>query len=376
MAAILVHLSVAAADEPSRFRGVEVGLRSGFAVPFGKAFGSASDSGITIEGGSLSDTLSGNVPIWLDLGYRLNERIYLGGYVSYAFGVLPRNVCERTECSASLLRFGLAVQNHFAPQQSFDPWVGAGVGYEALATSQKRDVVTESIRLAGFDAHIQSGLDYKVSPQFGIGPIVTASIGQYTSGSSETTSSTVNLSGVTQDFPKAFHGWLTFGLRGAFDFFSGPSGVPHTEPDRATDRVVKPEPHAEKVVTEVLTPTPVAEPVPEPAHGVTSPPVGTRRRNRGSCNYICINDRLSVDSADFERAVSAQLSALRQCSLQSSEKRTITTYATFGPNGQMKFGVDSEGMSEPMQACIATIPLSASFTGPPNQRWKCSDYCQ
>jgi len=60
-----------------------------------------------------------------------------------------------------------------------------------------------------------AGADYKLEPNFGIGPLVSLSLGEYSnqqicSAGGQCVSTSISNS--------ALHEWLTFGVRGAYDF--------------------------------------------------------------------------------------------------------------------------------------------------------------
>jgi hypothetical protein len=65
--------------------------------------------------------------------------------------------------------------------------------------------------------NLQAGADYKVMPNLGIGPFIIFGLGQYSSWSF----SGPNLPPGRSVQETALHGWLTFGLRGAYDIHIG-----------------------------------------------------------------------------------------------------------------------------------------------------------
>ena len=158
--------------------GVSLGVRPGLAVPLGRAASGA-------DGFALSDTMAVTLPVWVDLGYRINANVYVGIWGQLGLG-LPRG-CPTASCFATNLRFGPNVHFRFRPRAALDPWVGAGAGYDILT-------------LATPDANR-------------LGPYVGYAVGMYTQQSIETGGSRTDQSiGST-----AAHHWLTFGLRGAID---------------------------------------------------------------------------------------------------------------------------------------------------------------
>jgi outer membrane protein W len=196
--------------------GIEVGLRSGYALPLGNSTGAP--SGQTAP--NLSDSISGMVPIWLDAGYRLNPNMMIGAYFQYGIAFVNTGKVQAcntggVSCSANDLMFGAQFHYHFLPDQTIDPWAGIGVGYEILNASESAGGQSASTSLSGFQfVNVQVGGDYKIMPNLGVGPFVMFSLGEFSNCSisapgGASPSCTINNT--------ALHEWLTFGIRGAYD---------------------------------------------------------------------------------------------------------------------------------------------------------------
>jgi len=168
---------------------------------------------------NLGDDLSAVLPLWLDLGYRINPNIYVGAFFQYAFGFInsdqnPQCSQMGTSCSASNIRLGVNVHYHISPGQPFDPWFGLGVGYDWLLVGVSMPGLNADVTDRGFEfANLQLGGDFMVSPTFRCGPFVSFSLGEYRSikVSAGGTSTSMGLS------DKGLHEWLLFGFKGAFD---------------------------------------------------------------------------------------------------------------------------------------------------------------
>jgi hypothetical protein len=191
------------ADEPAAGdtveRGVSLGLRTGFAFPMGS---SAQDV-------NLSDSVSGQIPIWLDAGYLINPHIYVGAYFQYGI-VLTKNCPPGVSCSGNDLRFGANLHYHILPDRVFDPWVGGGIGYEIGNSSASAGGQSVSGSVSGFEfLNVQAGGDYKVTPAFGIGPFIGMTFGQYANESINGTSGSIQNT--------ALHEWFYLGVRGVYD---------------------------------------------------------------------------------------------------------------------------------------------------------------
>jgi len=204
--------SRAAAAAPRGTGGaLEFGLRTGYGIPLGhtgKAAGDTSDD-------KLSTSISGEVPLWLDVGYRLNPNMYLGLSFQYAFGFVPDGQClPGGSCSISDLRLDANFMYHLTPDQPADFWVGFGAGYEWLRFSESEGGISASGTGSGFEfANFQVGVDFAATPAFALGPFVSFSVGQYRSLS-------YDLGGQSQDqnlVDKSLHEWLVLGVRGSFD---------------------------------------------------------------------------------------------------------------------------------------------------------------
>ena len=209
-AAILSGSTARADPSPS---GIEVGLRTGYAIPLGSV----------ASGHDLSDAISGAIPIWFDAGYRLlNPNLFLGAYLQYGIGFLPSTAkgagCDQTgvSCSVNLLMYGVQANLHLAPYQALDPWLGVAFGFENIIAGVSQGNVSSSITDSGLDyVTFMVGADYKPTPNFGVGPFVNFALGQYSDGS---VSGFGNTQTQSASIPNpALHEWLMIGIRIADD---------------------------------------------------------------------------------------------------------------------------------------------------------------
>jgi hypothetical protein len=222
-------LSVAgsAAAAGSAPTGIELGARTGYVLPMGQADGASGDD--------LSNIFSGQIPIWIDAGYRASPHLYAGAFFQYGVAFLADKtsnaaMCNQggVSCSGNDILLGANLHYHVMPQEGFDPWIGVGVGYEWLNINASLGSASAAVQTKGWQfVDFQLGGDIKVSPDFGIGPFVMLSLGQFDSVSSSNSSGHDASSDITN---QALHEWLTIGVRGAYDINVG--GASHASAAR------------------------------------------------------------------------------------------------------------------------------------------------
>lgn len=205
---MMVVLAALAVPVASRAQ-VTLGLRAGYGIAMGDA----------VKDGKMTEVVKGQVPLQLDLGYRVTKEITVGGYFGYGFGVLgsafkDQNCTGGVDCSSSVMRVGVQGSYTFAPVGQLAPWLGVGAGYEwgTLKAEAGGVSVKETFRGIEF-LNLQGGADYRLAPKVAVGPFVQLSVGQYSRAS--ITGPGIDQSGSIQD--KGVHEWLQFGLRGTFD---------------------------------------------------------------------------------------------------------------------------------------------------------------
>lgn len=200
-----------AAVAPASATGSEVGFRGGYGVPIGKASGVAGDQ--------LRGLISGQVPLWLEAGYRVLPPLRVGGYFGYGFGfigdAIEAQCSDGWTCSVHDLRLGLDAQYHFAPGHP-DPWLGVGVGYEWLDFSVSGSGGGTDVQIRGFELlHLAGGLDVPLGPGFGLGPFAEVALAKYATASSRCRSELTCSNSFTRDIqPTSLHEWLFLGVRG------------------------------------------------------------------------------------------------------------------------------------------------------------------
>lgn len=194
------------APPPAR-HGFQMALRPGIAVPLGS----------TQKDVSQSDVFGSQFAAAADFGVKLNDNFFVGGYIGIGIGGAggkTAQACDaaKADCSAVSARIGAEVQYHILPQGKINPWVGYGIGFESSGTSQKVNAFTISTTRSGFElAHLMAGADFRISKDFGVGPVVDFSVGRYSKASvSGDLGAGADKSEIKDG---AWHEWLTLGMR-------------------------------------------------------------------------------------------------------------------------------------------------------------------
>jgi outer membrane protein W len=190
--------------------GFDLGLRLGYAVPFG-------DIDAT-PGNGLANGVSGGVPFILEAGYRFNSAVTVGLLFQYAFVGINNNATTgcvpANNCSGSVIRLGPEVMYHFVMPTMFVPWVGAGFGYEWFSLDSTDNNGPRTDGFSGFEfLNLQVGADYRAAPRFVIGPFASFSIARYSTNTADVpgASTSVDIA------DPAVHEWLQIGVRGGFN---------------------------------------------------------------------------------------------------------------------------------------------------------------
>lgn len=208
----LAAASVARAQPPRRASdsGFVLGARVGWGIPFGDIAG---DTPV------VRNVVERKIPVWLELGYRFNRRFTGALYLELAPATVASDRCDPgASCTASDVRFGLAVRAHLAPSRTVDPWVGIGLGVEILnaKTSESAPIPGQvEWSWAGVELPIEGGVDVAVFERFSLGPYVSFTLARFTSVSRRPEGGTTT-SGAIDD--RSNHQWLQAGVKGTLRF--------------------------------------------------------------------------------------------------------------------------------------------------------------
>jgi hypothetical protein len=195
-----------------------VGVRSGYSWGLGDVAASM----------SLRDFVGFQVPVQLDVGFRLTPELLLGGYASYGFSRptgATKDLCDGAgvSCSASALRGGVQLVWYLSdagsqsaslwrdPRHGRDDtsgWVGFGAGYDSIKANVSGPGGSVDLSVSGLEAFVQGGIDVYATRRSALALYAQISIGRFTSGEVGGTSGTLS--------EQRFHEWLTVGLQAEF----------------------------------------------------------------------------------------------------------------------------------------------------------------
>jgi hypothetical protein len=196
---------------PPAHRGFQMALRTGFSMPFGKVEGEGDTK--------MSDFVSGQVPLFVEIGGKPIKNLFIGGYMGVAFGGTAgdtSDLCDASDidCIAVSTRLGAEIQYHILPDQDLNPWIGYGFGFESVSIAITKGDEDGTVTNGGFEfGHFMAGLDFRITRVFGVGPFVDFSLGRYYRYRVDAP----GLEDVDRDHDEtAFHEWLTLGARFVF----------------------------------------------------------------------------------------------------------------------------------------------------------------
>ena len=188
-------------------RTFEIAVATGYAQGGGKLGGDLK---------SLEDVAGPGAAVEVDVGSRIIPQLTVGVYGALTRSQHGDSIASSTDVLGGAA--GVQAAWHFRPDTSLDPWVSLGGGWRALWLDPSAGKTTS---LQGVDlARVQVGLDYRVSPEIAISPVIGGSATLFVSQDSPMTSSYTEIS----DKKVNFTGFV--GLSGRFDFGSKKSSDP------------------------------------------------------------------------------------------------------------------------------------------------------
>lgn len=229
---LAVVVVVAAAPDAAADVKLELGARTGFALPSGDVTGEGENEA------KLRGLAVGQVPLWLDLGARMGRYAFAGAYVQYGVAVHGddfRSFCDGLDrsyrdeggsasCQLHDFRVGAQFQYHFGPiARRYEPWAGVGFGYEWLSAGVfvhgAEGSADHAATVHGFElVNLQAGLDVPMTDTMWLGPFVAFTVGSYERIARSCAGSLCaeNDDGLERVQESVLHEWIYFGVRAEF----------------------------------------------------------------------------------------------------------------------------------------------------------------
>ncbi|HEY4239353.1 MAG TPA: hypothetical protein VGM88_06030 [Kofleriaceae bacterium] len=142
--------------------------------------------------------------VQLELSARVSPHWAVGAYGSGAYFSAGTMDSGQHVYGASA---GLQVVAHARPEHSVDPWASVGAGWRGMWLTGDQSTSLQGLELA----RVQLGIDYRISKNFAIAPVIGASAAMFLGENSPMTDSLVGIG----DRTVHFYGWT--GVQGRFD---------------------------------------------------------------------------------------------------------------------------------------------------------------
>jgi len=177
---------------------LELGVATGYTQGFGKLGGGMNN---------LEDVASAGGALEIDAAYRIIPNLSVGLYGTFSQSANGDRIPNSTDVFGASA--GVQAAWHFRPATSIDPFVNLGTGWRGLWLNPSSGKTTS---LQGFElARLQLGVDYRVSEDVAIAPVIGGSLNMFVSEDSP----------MTQDYTEIQTKKVNFtgfaGLAGRFD---------------------------------------------------------------------------------------------------------------------------------------------------------------
>jgi hypothetical protein len=185
-------------EVPAVQNAFEIGITTGYAQGGGKLGGNM---------GNLEDVAGPGGAVELDLGYRIIPQLSVGAYGTFSKFQHGDSLASSTDVVGATA--GIQAAWHVRPGQSVDPWLSLGTGWKALWLDPSSGKTTS---LQGLElARLQVGVDYRLSRDVAIAPVIGGSLSTFISQDSDMTNDLTEIN----DKKVAFTGFA--GISGRFD---------------------------------------------------------------------------------------------------------------------------------------------------------------
>jgi hypothetical protein len=206
--AVLALAAVAALATPQASRAHEsaedgekfkLGVGIGYSFPMGDL--RKDEAGQTV---ALSDVYAYEIPVELELSYKLTHAISAGVYAGYGYGSPASNVSDAVS-SFTTWRLGVQGEVELGKVGPAVPFAGLRIGYFTETANGKNGGNKSA---SGWEyLTLFGGADFEVAKGFAVGPFVSLAIGEYT-----------REDGSIPSGDRTLHEWLTLGVRGSWGF--------------------------------------------------------------------------------------------------------------------------------------------------------------
>ncbi len=179
-------------------------------LSLGARLGYGAVGGEVVKDVETSSWVDHEIPIQVDVSFKLLPRLSLGAYYAYGFGSVKSGSGLD---SANDTRAGVQAAFAFLPGETLNPWIGAGTGWGWLNAKGGGVEMT----ISGWEMlTVQGGLDYGLSKTAAVGLFASYSTGEYRNGKI-TIPGTKWASGSIGSGEVASHNLFTIGVRGTLD---------------------------------------------------------------------------------------------------------------------------------------------------------------
>jgi hypothetical protein len=178
---------------------VEIGVATGYTQGVGPMGGSTQQH--------VEDVARAGGAVELDAMYRINPTFAVGAYGSFSKYATGDHISDQNDVLGATA--GIQAAAHLRPERSVDPWMSLGAGWRGLWQSPDTGKTTS---LQGLElARLQLGVDYRVSEDVSISPVIGGSLNMFLSEDGPMTTKYTEIS----DKKANFIGFA--GLAGRFD---------------------------------------------------------------------------------------------------------------------------------------------------------------
>jgi len=179
-------------------RAFEIGVEGGYTQPFGEL----------ADGAAIGDVADAGGAVGLNVGYRFTPRWALSLYGQFHESSVSSNISNGGDVDVRGLSTGMMGTFHVRPYSVVDPYVSLGAGYRAffIARHEGLNQTVHGIQAARGVV----GVDFRVSEDVAIGPLVGADLNVFVSDAVENGTN----SSIDSPRPSTF---LFAGLAGKFD---------------------------------------------------------------------------------------------------------------------------------------------------------------